>query len=46
MIHTIKGFSVVNQTDFFSPLEFSCFLYDPVDVENLKGRNGSLGLAG
>ena len=36
MIHTIKGFSVVNgaEVDFFF-LEFSCFLYDPMDVGHL-----------
>ena len=36
MIHTVKDFSVVNEAevDFFS-LEFSCFLYDPMDVGNL-----------
>ena len=31
--HTVKGFSVVNETNVF--LEFSCFLYDPMDVGNL-----------
>ena len=35
VIHTVKGFSVVNEveTDIF--LEFSCFFYDPTDVDNL-----------
>ena len=33
MIHTVKGFSVVNEADVF--LEFPCFLYDPTDVGNL-----------
>ena len=33
MIHTVKDFSVVNETDVF--LEFPCFLYDPVNVGNL-----------
>ena len=33
VIHTVKGFSVVNETDVF--LEFSCFFYDPRDVDNL-----------
>ena len=34
VIHTIKGFSVVNkaEVDFF--LEFSCFFYNPADVDN------------
>ena len=33
VIHIIKGFSVVNEADFF--LKFSCFFYDPEDVGNL-----------
>ena len=36
MIHTVKGFSVVNETevDFFF-LEFPCFFYDQMDIGNL-----------
>ena len=33
MIHTIKGFRIVNEADVF--LKFSSFLYDPMDVDNL-----------
>ena len=33
VIHTVKGFNVVNEADVF--LEFSCFFYDPVYVGNL-----------
>ena len=33
MIHTVKGFSVINEADVF--LEFSCFVYDQTDVDNL-----------
>ena len=33
VIHTVKGFSVVNEADVF--LELSCFLDDPTDVGNL-----------
>ena len=33
VIHTVKGFGVVNKADIF--LELSCFLYDPRDVGNL-----------
>ena len=33
VIHTVKGFSVINEADVF--LEFSCFFYDPADVGNL-----------
>ena len=35
MIHTVKGFSVVNETDVDVFLEFPCFLYDPANVGNL-----------
>ena len=33
MIHTVKGFGLVNEADVF--LELSCFFDDPVDVDNL-----------
>ena len=33
VIHTVKGFIVVNEADVF--LEFPCFVYDPTDVGNL-----------
>ena len=34
-IHIVKGFGVVDETEVDVFLEFSCFLYDPVDVGNL-----------
>ena len=33
VIHTVKGFGVVNKTDVF--LELSCFFNDPVNIGNL-----------
>ena len=33
VIHTIKGFSVINKADVF--LEFPYFLYEPTNVGNL-----------
>ena len=33
VIHTVKGFGVVNKAEFF--LKFPCFFDDPVDVGNL-----------
>ena len=33
LIHTVKGFSIVNEADAF--LEFSSFFYDPTDAGNL-----------
>ena len=35
VIHTVKGFSIVNEAEVDVFLEFSYFLYDPVDVGNL-----------
>ena len=35
VIHTVKGFSKVNETEVDVFLEFSCFTYDPADVGNL-----------
>ena len=36
VIHTVKGFGIVNEADVF--LEFSCLFYDPVDVGNLISK--------
>ena len=35
MIHTVKGFSVVNEAEVDVFLEFSYFFYDSPDVGNL-----------
>ena len=35
VIHTIKGFGIVNVAEIDVFLESSCFLYDPTDVGNL-----------
>ena len=35
MIHTMKGFHVVNEAEVDVFLEFPCFPYDPMDVGNL-----------
>ena len=37
VIHTVKGFGIVNKVDVF--LEFSCFYYDPSDVGFLNQKN-------
>ena len=34
VILTVKGFSLVNETEVDVFLEFSCFLYDPTHVGN------------
>ena len=35
VIHKVKGFSGVNETEVDIFLEFSCSFYDPTDVGNL-----------
>ena len=35
VIHTVRCFNVVNEAEVYVFLEFSYFLYDPVDVGNL-----------
>ena len=35
VIHTVKGFEVVNKAEVDVFLELSCFIYDPTDVGNL-----------
>ena len=35
VIHTVKGFCVVNKAEVDVFLKLSCFFYDPTDVGNL-----------
>ena len=35
MIHTVKGFGIVNKVKIDVFLELSCFFNDPTDVDNL-----------
>ena len=35
MIHTVKGFGIVNKAEIDVFLELSCFLDDPTDIGNL-----------
>ena len=35
VIHTVKGFNVINEADVDIFLEFPYFSYDPIDVGNL-----------
>ena len=34
VIHTVKGFGIVNKAEIDAFLELSCFFHDPVDVGN------------
>ena len=41
VIHTVKGFGIVNKAEVDIFLELSCFFYDPVDIGNLiSGSSG------
>ena len=35
VIHTVKGFGIVNKAEIDDFLELSCFFDDPVDIGNL-----------
>ena len=35
VIHTVKGFSIVNEAEVHVFLKFSCIFYEPMDVRNL-----------
>ena len=35
VIHTVKGFGIVNKAEIDVLLELSCFLDNPVDVDNM-----------
>ena len=41
MIHTVKGFSIVNETEIDVFLKFPCFLYNPANVCNLISSSSS-----
>ena len=43
VIHTVKGFRVVNEAEVDIVLGFSCLFCDPVDVGNFNIWNGSSG---
>ena len=35
VIHTVKGFSVINEAEVNVSLDFPCFFYNPEDIGNL-----------
>ena len=41
MIHTVKGFGIVNKAEIDVFLELSCFFDDPADVDNLKSGSSA-----
>ena len=42
VIHTVKGFSVVNQAEVDVFLEFACFFYDPTGVGSLISGSSAI----
>ena len=34
MIHTVKGFHIINEPEIDVVLELPCFLYDPMNIGN------------
>ena len=41
VIHTVKGFSIVNKAEIDVFLELSCFFCDPVDLGNLMSGSSA-----
>ena len=46
VIHTVKGFGVVNKAEIDIFLELSCFFNDPVDVGNLISDSSAFSKSG
>ena len=44
VMHTVKGFGVVNKAEVGVFLEYSCFFYDPADVGNLISGSSAFSL--
>ena len=42
VIHTVKGFGIVNKAEIDAFLELSCFFDDPTDVGNLISGSSDL----
>ena len=41
VIHTVKGFGIVNEAEIVVFLELSCFVDDPADVGNLTSGSSA-----
>ena len=46
VIHTVKGFGIVNKAEIDVFLELSCFFDDPVDVGNLISGSSAFSKSG
>ena len=42
VIHTVKGFGIVNKAEIDVFLELSCFFDDPMDADNLISGSSAL----
>ena len=45
VIHTVKGFGIINKAEVDVFLELSCFFNDPVDVGNLISSSSAISKA-
>ena len=45
VIHTVKGFGIVNKAEVDVFLELSCFFNDPVDVGNLISGSSAFSIS-
>ena len=45
VIHTVKGFSIVNEAEVDVSLEFPCFFFDPADVGNLISGSSAFSIS-
>ena len=41
VVHTVKGFGIVNKAEVDIFLELSCFFHDPMDVGNLSSGSSA-----
>ena len=46
VIHTVKGFGIVNKAKVGVFLELSCFFFDPTDVGNLISGSSAFSASG
>ena len=46
VIHTVKGFGIVNKAEVDVSLELSCFFHDPADVGNLISGSSAFSKTG
>ena len=46
VIHTVKGFGIINEAEADVYLEFPCFLYDPTNVDYLISSSSAFSKPG